>query len=418
MRDRRKAPWGPVTTVAALCGAQVLTMLGTFAFPALLPRFVASWGLSHTEAGWVSGAYFAGYTLAVPVLASLTDRLDGRRVYLGGAAVAAGAAAGFALLAQGFWTALGLRALAGVGLAGTFIPGLKALVDRLPPQAQPRAVSWYTAAFGLGTSASFWAAGAVAEAWGWRWVFGVGAGGAALGLVLAARALPPRPIAPSGAPALRLLNFRPVFANREAMGYILAYAAHTWELFAFRSWVVAFLVASQTLGPPPGGGAWAPTTVAAVTGLAALWASVGGGEAAQRLGRRRVLTAIMGASAVAACGLGAAASLSYPVVAALCVGYALLVQGDSAALHMGTVAAADPARRGLTLALQSLLGFGAASVGPLAVGAVLDATGGGETVASWTWGFATMGAGVALGPLFLWWTRPLGGRVFKTTRNR
>ena len=39
-----------------------------------------------------------------------------------------------------------------------------------------------------------------------------------------------------------LLDFRPVLANRRAMAYVLAYFAHNWELFALRSWLVAFLV--------------------------------------------------------------------------------------------------------------------------------------------------------------------------------
>jgi hypothetical protein len=54
--------------VFCLCAAEVPTMVGVFSFPALLPDFVAEWGLSNTEAGWISGSIFAGYTLAVPVL--------------------------------------------------------------------------------------------------------------------------------------------------------------------------------------------------------------------------------------------------------------------------------------------------------------------------------------------------------------
>ena len=54
---------------------------------------------------------------------------------------------GFALLADGFAAALGLRALAGLGLAGTYIPGLRALVDRLSGPAReicasPPGASW------------------------------------------------------------------------------------------------------------------------------------------------------------------------------------------------------------------------------------------------------------------------------------
>jgi hypothetical protein len=59
---------------------------------------------------------------------------------------------GFALTAEGFWSALLWRLLSGVGLAGTYMPGLKALVDRISAERQPRWISHYTASFSLGTS--------------------------------------------------------------------------------------------------------------------------------------------------------------------------------------------------------------------------------------------------------------------------
>lgn len=389
-----------VRLVGALCAAELLGMMGVFAFPALLPRFLEEWALNHTQAGWISGSYFAGYTVAVPILAGLTDRVDARRVYLASAGVVAAANLGFAWVAQGFWTAVLFRALGGIGLAGTFIPGLKALVDRLAETAQARAVSFYTATFSLGTSLSFFAAGELAARLGWRGAFGAAAGGAAVAFALAAVALRPRgPDAPSAGRA-HLLDFRPVLRNRTALGYILAYACHTWELFAFRSWLVAFLAFSLTL-QPPGGSHWAPSTVAALTGLVAMWASVGGAELALRFGRRRVITWIMGTSAGFAAAVGFAAALPYPAVAALCVGYALFVQGDSAALHLGTVLSADPTRRGATMAAQSLFGFATASFGPLAVGVMLDFTGGGQTLTSWAAAFGSMGVVGGLGPVVL-----------------
>ncbi len=396
-------PAAAARLVPLLCAAELASMVGAFAFPALLPDFREAWALSHTEAGWISGVYFGGYTLAVPVLASLTDRVDARRVYLLGAATAALAHLGFALFASGFWSALLLRALAGLGLSGTFIPGLKALVDRLEPRAHARAVAYYTATFGLGTSLSFYAAGELGRVAGWRWAFAASAAGAALALGIGAAAIRPRPSTPG--PRARLLDFRPVLANRDALAYILAYAAHTWELFSLRSWAVAFLAFSASLSPA-GAARWSPAAVAAVAGLAATGANVLGGELAVRFGRRRVLTAIMTASALFGAGLGFAAASPYAVVAVLCVLYNLLVQGDSSALHAGTVENADPARRGTTMALQSLAGFGTASLGPLAVGMALDATGGGTSALSWGAAFLTMAGAVALGPLFLRLARP------------
>lgn len=382
-----------------MCAAELLTMLGMFAFPALLPRFMAEWQLTNTQAGWINGAYFAGYAAAVPVLASLTDRIDGRRVYLAGAVAATLASVGFATVAQGFGTALVFRVLGGLGLAGTFIPGLKSLVDRLPPSTQPRAVALYTAAFGLGTSLSFFLAGELERLAGWRWVFALAAAGSLTGMGIAAGVL--RPLPPKQVPAGRhLLDFRPVLANRRALGYVLAYAAHTWELFAFRSWAVAFLAYSAGLSPGLGR-AWAPATVVAAAGLAATAANVGGGELAQRFGRQRVVIAIMAASAVYGAALGFGAALPYRLVAVLTVLYGCLVQGDSSALHMGTVANADPRLRGTTMALQSLAGFTTAAIGPLAVGMALDATGGGTTPTSWGFAFLAMCWVGILGPLAL-----------------
>lgn len=389
---------GAVFLTAVLCLAQTLTMLGVFAFPALLPTFFAEWRLSNTDAGWIAGIYFAGYSLAVPMLSSLTDRVDARLVYMGGGALAAVAAAGFALFAEGFWSALGLRVFAGMGLAGTYMPGLRALTDRCEGPGQARAIAVYTACFSLATGLSFLMAGEVGRMFGWRAAFAVAAVATVLSLILVAVAL--RPATPQ--PALekaRLLDFRPVLRNRLAMGYVLGYTAHVWELFGFRSWLVVFLVFALSFHDQ---GGWpAPTTVATIGSLLAVATSIGGQELAMRLGRRRVVSVLMLASAVAAAGIGFTAPLPYGWVVVLAIAYSTLMHADSAALTTGTVLAAEPGRRGATLAMHSLCGFGAGFLGPLAVGVVLDLAGGTGSVLAWGLAFASMGVVVALGPLAL-----------------
>lgn len=377
--------------VPLLCLAEVLTMLGVFTFPALLPDFQAAWGLSNTQAGWVSGITFGAYAVVSPVLIALTDRIDARRIYALGAAVAALASLAFALLAEGFLSALALRALAGVGLAGTYMPGLRMLVDRVDDGARTRAVPLYTASFSLGTALSYFVSGEVGAALGWRWAFAVAAGGAALAVAVAALQ---RPVTPQpAATQTRLLDFRPVLRNRPAMGYILGYAAHMWELFAFRSWVVAFLAVAAVGGTA----GWpAPSAVATIGALVAMAASIGGAEVATRLGRARMVAVYMVLSAVMAAGLGWLAGLPYGAVAALTVLYAGLIQLDSAALTTGAVETAEAGRRGATLAVHSLIGFLAGFVGPLVTGMVLDGAG-------WGWAFASVAGVALLGPLALLW---------------
>src|SRR5512132_4083646 len=199
-----------------LCAAEVLTMAGVFAFPALLPTFVGEWGLSKTEAGWIAGLYFAAYAVTAPPALALTDRIDARRVYLGGALLAAGSAVGFALFARGFWTALLFRALAGAALGATYLPGLRVLMDRYRGPRPSRALSFYASSFSLGTALSFLLAGEIASASGWRVAFAVTAAAALLAAGVALLLSPARPER-SESPA-RLLDVRPVLAKRQHLG--------------------------------------------------------------------------------------------------------------------------------------------------------------------------------------------------------
>jgi predicted MFS family arabinose efflux permease len=70
------------------------------------------WGLSYASAGWVEGAFQAGYLITVPVLVTLTDRVDARRIFAGAAVVGGLASLGFAAFAQGLWSACLFRTLA------------------------------------------------------------------------------------------------------------------------------------------------------------------------------------------------------------------------------------------------------------------------------------------------------------------
>ena len=390
----------PLRLIGAMCLAETVGMIGIFAFPALLPRFFELWSLTNTQAGWINGIYFAGYTLAVAILVSLTDRIDARKIYLASSVLGVVAALAFALFANGFWTALVFRGLAGLSLAGTYIPGLRALVDRVQGKAQARAVSFYTATFSLGVGLSFFANGQLDAWFGWRWAFAVGAVGSALALLLALIVLQPKTPQVKNTQQTHLLNFKPVLRNSRAMAYILAYAAHTWELFAFRSWIVAYLAFSLTLQPAYQN-FLSPSSVAALTSLIAMWASVGGAELAVQYGRRRTLNIIMGGSALFAVGIGFAATVPYPILIILFILYASFVQGDSAAIHAGVVQSAEKERLGVTMAFQSVIGFATAFLGPLVFGLLLDLTGSGQTVGSWGAAFIATGLAVATGPVFL-----------------
>ena len=380
--------------IAWMCAAHVTSMAGFSTYATLLPGLQGEWGLNNSQAGFISGAFFAGYMAAVPLLTSLTDRVDARRVYLVSSVMAAAALAGIALFANGLVSAAVLQLAAGAGIAGTYMPGLRALTDNVSGTgAQSRAVSFYTAVFGLGTSLSIVLSGWIAGALGFRWAFGLGAIGPLAAGLMVALGLPPRKPAPlRGA---RMLDFRPVLASREVRPYIFGYAVHCWELFGSRSWLVAFIVFAQQLqisgGAPPA--AWSAVTIAAVANLIAPAASIGGNELAMRRGRERLIWMAMLASGALTCALGFAAALPSYALVALVIVHMGLIMGDSSALTAGLVTRIDERIRGAAMAVHSMLGFGAGFFAPLVFGAVLDLAGGNSSPLAWGLAFMSLGAG-------------------------
>lgn len=389
---------GPL--VAVLCLAEVLGMLGNATFPALIPTFREVWGLNNAEAGWISGIYYLGYVLAVPVLVSLTDREDAWLIYLGSTALGGLAALAFAWLAEGLWSALLFRFIGGVGLAGTYMVGLKLLSDRVGGAAQSRGVAFYTATFSIGTAVSVLAAGEAATAYGWPVAFEVAALGSLLAMLLLFLAVEPGG-RPQGRGALAsALDLRPVLRNKRALAYILGYGTHVWELFGYRSWIVAFL-AFAAARHGLSSDAWSPTQIATLLLLLGLPASILGNEAAVRFGRRRTVASALALSGLMVCGLGFAAGLPFWSLLLLLAVYGVAIMADSGALTAGAVAAADPAKRGATMALHAFVGFGAGVVSPLVLGAVLDIAGGEQSLTAWGLAFASLALGPAVGVVVL-----------------
>ena len=78
---------------------------------------------------------------------------------------------GLAYLADGFWTGMLFRIAAGVGWAGTYMVGLRALTDELSGDTASRAVGLHAAGIGLSGAASFVVAGFVGSEFGWQAAF-------------------------------------------------------------------------------------------------------------------------------------------------------------------------------------------------------------------------------------------------------
>lgn len=382
-----------------LCLAETLNMAGYAGVSSLLPELRVAWDLGNAEIGIVEGAFSLGYVAAVTLLVTWTDRRDPRTIYLFSTVIGIVALCGLAFLARDLWSAAFCRFLAGVSLAGTYMPGLKMLTDRVEGPKQSRWLSFYTASFSLGAALSTALCGAIGHALGAGSAFALAAGCAILGGAMVVLGTSPRPAPPAAGSANPLPALLRALRNRRALAYSLGYAAHMWELHAFRAWLVAYLTFATTGALIPSG-----NTALALWGSVLLMlgmpASIIGNEIALRIGRRRQLYAVMGLSALLALGFGASSALPFGLLLALGAIYSVFVTADSATLTAGAVERALPGQRGATMAMHSLLGFGAASLGPLAFGSALD-FGGDAAAGSWFAGFAILALGVACGPVAL-----------------
>jgi MFS family permease len=377
-------------------------MLGFSTFAALLPELRDQWHMSNSEAGVVSGMFFGGYIGTVSLWTALTDRLDARKIYFAGSLLAAAGSAGFGLLARGFAGAALFQALLGVGIAATYMPGLRLLSDRIGGPAQSRYVAFYTSFFGIGTALSLAIAGLLAPAYGWRSAFVLSALGplAAGAMVLAfIDFLAPHRHGPLSLQTLFPLGaWRRVIGDRASAGYTLGYAMHCLELFGSRAWMVAYLVFAASLHAGPSF-AWPAPAIAAVVNLLAVPASILGNEVALRIGRRRWILMVMAASGTAGVLLGWAAPWQWPLVLVLLVAYSMLVMAESGTLTAGLVASVPAELRGAALGLYSLAGFGGGFLGPVVFGAALDLAGGARASTAWIAGYAAIGAGCLAAPI-------------------
>lgn len=388
MAATRSAP----ALVAVFCAAETLSMAGFALVPSLLPKFTAQWGLSATAGGWLGGMFFLGYILAVPLLVSLTDRLDARRVYLACASLSGFALTGFSLFARGFEAALFWWWLAGLGLAGTYMPGLKALTDRLPVAAQSRGTAFYTATFGVGAGLSYLWVELTQPFFAWPLLFAIAALCAVAAVLLVRYG-----IAAGAAPTQVSVvhdRWRSVLHDRRILAFCGAYFGHNWELFGFRSWLVAYLAWTHVTTPD----AWTamPGLIAALATFLAVPASILGNEGAQRWGRRRWLTLVMPLSGALALLAGFSGGLPASLLVPLLLIYAASMNLDSAALTAGLLTETAPGQRGTALALYSAIGFAGGFVGPVAFGMALDAFGR-ASQAGWTAGFVSLAIGVGFG---------------------
>jgi len=401
----RSAGYTPLMLMAQTCA-----LLGFACYAVVLTTLQEEWRLTNLESGLIASAFFFGYMLAVPLATALTDRVDARKVYLVGGLSATLGLLGMAFFAFNFWTALIFMALNGAGLAGTYMPGLKILSDRIQTGELTRHIAFYTAFFGIGTGFSYLCSGWILNALGWHYVFGMIAFGPFSAFLIVLLLIPPlRHEKWKGPINIRIHDIFPVdkwklvLQDKNASGFIFGYTAHSLELFASRSWLVAFFafctaVTGETF-------ILTATTLAGVINFFGVPSSILGNEVALRIGRQKWICIVMLTSAVMGILLACATGQSWWLIFILAVAHAVFIMADSSTLTAGLVISAKENIKGAAMGLHSLMGFGGGLLGPAIFGLVLDISGSRVSQMSWIWAYVSV---VIWGVLFVIYERHNG----------
>jgi MFS family permease len=300
----------------------------------------------------------------------LTDRYGPRVIVLTGAVVAAAASLALPLLAHDVTVAVLTRLLAGAGLAGVYMPGVRIIASTVDPRVRGAAVGAFVAAFYTGSSLSFLYSGVViGPDAGWR--------DAAFTSALIACAAPILALpATRGVTAARARGVLDpsVVTDPPLMRTIAAYSGHAWELFAMRGWLGAFLAAAlvtqgaSQLDATAEAGRWSALILAA--GIPAVFV---GAWVSDRLGRARTALAAGLASGGIGLVFGGLGGIGWPLLIAIGFIYSALIAADSAVYSTRVTELAPPTRVGSAQAIQAFSGFAMGAAGPVVAGLALDA---------------------------------------------
>lgn len=369
---------------------QLLGMAMWFSASAVVPTLRQVWGIGDVQAVWLTASVQVGFVLGAVVSAvlNLPDRFRPQHVAAVSAVAAAVCTAAVPVLADGFGTAVALRLVTGVFLAGIYPVGMKLMASWFGASGRGLALGVLVGALTVGSALPHLINGFGDLPWQGVLFTSAGSGlGAAVVAVLWVRQGPHigGRVRPNPRYVVEMFRERgPLLAN-------LGYFGHMWELYALWTWLPSFLLASAAES-----GAVNPsrTTVGLIAflviGVAGAAGCLAGGWGSDRYGRSPVATAALVVSG--ACCLASPvmyrASMLVLVLALLVWGASVIA--DSGVFSTSLSEVADSRYVGTALTAQTAIGFLLTVVSINVVPLV-------AAQAGWQYAFLVLAPGPALG---------------------
>jgi MFS family permease len=372
--DLYSTRWRVLTLLAF---SELLGMSLWFSASAVTPQLRSMWGLTPSEAGWLTTIVQLGFVCgtAAAALLNLADLVPAGRLFSASALL--GSIANTAILgAPGYRTALLSRFLTGFFLAGVYPPAMKMVA------------TWFRSerglAIGVGKATPYLVRSLPHV--GLRPVVLTSSVGAliAAALVAATYRDGPYPFAPRPFSWRQVSDVIRIREWRLATG---SYLGHMFELYAFWTWIPSFLAASvaasERVRAPRFISLLAFTTIA-IGGIGSVW----GGLFADKRGRERLVAISLFMSGGCCVLSGFLFGGPIWVLGALAMTWGFFVIADSAQFSTLVTESVPPHTVGPALTVQTSVGFLLTMLPMQLVPLIAQRAG-------WRWGFAIL----ALGPL-------------------
>jgi len=375
-----------VIAITLLATAEVLALALWFSASAVDPSLKAEFPLSDGLAALYTSAVAIGFIAGTLVSAVLTlsDRIKPATLFSISALIAALANALILIVDPTSTSAIVLRMITGVCMAGIYPVGMK-MASSWTKGDTGFLVGLLVGALTLGSALPhlFNVAGGI----DWRFTLGA----ASVSAILAACLIRFAKTGPNLAPAA---PFNPTavleaWRNKPLRLANLGYLGHMWELYAMWGWIGLFLAQSFSQSGLLDPVFWAGLATFAVIASGAL-GSLGGGIFADRMGRTTLTMGAMAISANCAAGVGFVFGGAPIAMMVICIIWGITVVADSAQFSSCVIELSDPRYVGSMLTIQTCAGFLLTLVTihmlPIFAGLV-----------GWQWAMAPLAIGPALG---------------------